>query len=231
MPDFIVTTMRSVAERLDQLGLDHVFLGGSVISLLLDHPGLVSIRPTVDVDVVIEVVAVERYAELESRLRGAGFDHDMRAGAPRCRWRLAGNVVDIMPADGGFLGLNTAWFPEALATAEVRTTAGVSLRIVSHAVFLATKLAAFLDRGDGEYQASHDLEDIVTLVDGRARIVTDIEEAPPALRVFLTGTLARLVAERDFLDALPGHLPPDITSQQRLPALLAKLKQIASLPH
>ena len=54
MPGFLVNAMRSVAERLDRLGLDHTFSGGSVISLLLDHPELVSIRPTLDVDVVIQ---------------------------------------------------------------------------------------------------------------------------------------------------------------------------------
>lgn len=107
MPSFIVSSMRKVAVQLDQLGLDHAFLGGSVVGLLLDHPELVSIRPTIDVDVVIEVVAFERYADLEARLRSAGFDHDMRQGAPRCRWRLSGVVVDIMPVEGGFLGLNT----------------------------------------------------------------------------------------------------------------------------
>ena len=231
MPSFIVSSMQKIAEQLDQLGLDHAFLGGSVISLLLDHPELVSVRPTIDVDVVIEVVAFERYADLEERLRTAGFDHDMRQGAPRCRWRFSGVVVDIMPAEGGFLGLNTVWFREALATASVRTIDAVSLRVISPPAFLATKFAAFLDRGKGDYQASHDLEDIVTVIDGRANIVSDIETAPAALRGFLSETFARLLSERGFLDALGGHLQPDAASQQRLPALRAKLQQIAALPH
>ena len=44
----------------------------------------------------------------------------MRGGAPRCRWQLGGLALDIMPADGSYLGLNTAWFGEALATGTER---------------------------------------------------------------------------------------------------------------
>jgi predicted nucleotidyltransferase len=68
--------------------------------------------------------------------------------------------VDIMPTDGEFLGLNTAWFKEALATATAREFAHTSLKLVSPVGFLATKYVAFLDRGTGDYYASHDLKDL-----------------------------------------------------------------------
>ena len=75
-------------------------------------------------------------------------------------WVLGQLVVDIMPTDGEFLGLNTAWFKEALATATAREFAHTSLKLVSPVGFLATKYVAFLDRGAGDYYASHDLEDL-----------------------------------------------------------------------
>jgi hypothetical protein len=40
----------------------------------------------------------------------------------------------------------------------------------------------------------------------------------------------RLMAAPLFNEALPGHLPPDRASQQRLPALRRKLQAIAALP-
>jgi hypothetical protein len=42
--------MRAVADRLDSLGLDYAFVGGSIVNLLLDNPALLSARPTDDVD-------------------------------------------------------------------------------------------------------------------------------------------------------------------------------------
>jgi predicted nucleotidyltransferase len=228
MAEAPIAAMKAVAERLDGLGLDYAFLGGSVVSLLLDHPELSPVRATDDVDVVIEVVSQARYAEIEQKLRALKFDHDMRQGAPRCRWVLGDLTVDIMPAAGDFLGLNTAWFREALASATPRMVPGGTLRVVSPAGFIATKYVAFLDRGAGDYCASHDLEDLITVIDGREEIVEEVAAADPALCAYVTKAMAALVSSDDFMEALSGHLPADAASQGRLAGLRRKLTSIAA---
>lgn len=228
MAEAPIAAMKAVAERLDGLGLDYAFLGGSVVGLLLDHPELSPVRATDDVDVVIEVVSRARYAAIEQKLRALKFDHDMRQGAPRCRWVLGSLTVDIMPADGDFLGLNTTWFREALASATPRTVPGGTLRVVSPVGFIATKYVAFLDRGAGDYYASHDLEDLVTVIDGREKIVEEVAAADPALCAYVIMAVATLVSSEDFMEALPGHLPPDAASQGRLAGLRRKLAGIAA---
>ena len=80
MAEAPIAAMKAVAERLDGLGLHYAFLGGSVVSLLLDHPELSPVRATDDVDVVIEVVSQARYAGIELKLRALKVDHDMRQG-------------------------------------------------------------------------------------------------------------------------------------------------------
>jgi len=222
--------LRAVAERLDGLGMEYAFLGGSIVTLLLDHPELSPARPTDDVDVIIEVATTLRYSDVENKLRDLKFDHDMREGAPRCRWVLGNLTVDIMPTDGAFLGLNTAWFKEALATVMVREFAHTRLRLISPVAFLATKFVAFSDRGDGDYYGSHDLEDFITVIDGRDNIVAEVDHAAPTpLRSYVIESARRLMAAPLFNEALPGHLPPDRASQQRLPALRRKLQAIAAL--
>ena len=216
-----------MAERLDGLGLDYAFLGGSVVGLLLDHPDLSPVRVTDDVDVVIELVSRSRYADVEAKLRALKFDHDMRPGAPRCRWVLGNITVDIMPVEGEFLGLNTAWFREALASATEHKIPGGALRVVSPAGFIATKYVAFLDRGASDYYASHDLEDLIAVVDGREKIAEEVAAADPALRDFVVQAMATLTNSPDFMEALPGHLPADAASQGRLPGLRRKLIRIA----
>jgi hypothetical protein len=184
MPLPNLVPLRAVADRLDSLGLGYAFLGGAVVNLLLDQPDLSPARPTDDFDVVLEAVTAHRYADVETKLRELGFDHDMRQGAPRCRWVLGKLTVDIMPTEGAFLGLNTAWFAEALATATERGFGNVRLKLISPVAFLATKYAAFCDRGNGDYYASHDMEDFITVIDGRDGIAAEIANAPDALRAW-----------------------------------------------
>ncbi len=229
MSNDLLTSMVLVAAKLNELALDHVFLGGSVLRFLLDAPDLTPVRQTRDVDVAIGVVAFEAYSALEERLRQAGFDHDMREGAPKCRWIFGNTIVDIMPAGGDYLGLNTAWFQEAVATATTIQVGAATLSIVEPAAFLATKLEAFNDRGDGDYLASHDLEDVITVVDGRRHIVEDVQLAPRKLRDFVVTEFARLLAVGRFRDAIAAHLPPDEASQQRTPIVLSRLQAIAAI--
>ena len=58
---------------------------------------------------------------------------------------------------------------------------------------------------------------------------SECRTSPPELRVYLTERFQGLLALPAFMDALPGHLPGDAASQERLPDLLAKLNAIAGL--
>lgn len=221
--------LAKVAQRLDLLGLNYAFVGGSIVEFLLDRPDLTLVRPTDDLDIIVEIMAHRRYSDLEVLLRGAGFLHDMTERAPRCRWRLDELIVDVMPTDDALLGLNTAWFAEALVTARPQRILGVSIPLISAVAFLATKLAAFADRGNGDYYGSHDLEDIITVIDGRATIVSEIAEAAPDLRAYVVGWMKALGSDSAFQEALAGHLPSDTASQARLPMLRKRLGLIAAL--
>lgn len=221
-----VGALRAVADRLDVLEVRYAFVGGSIINLLIDYPELTPARPTDDVDVIIEVVP-GRYSDMEARLRGIGFNHDMRPGAPTCRWVLGGLSVDIMPTDGAALGLNTAWFAEALATAKTCTFAHSTFQVISPVALLATKYVAFLDRGGGDFYGSHDLEDFMTVIDGRAQIVKEVAAAPVHLRRFVIKAVTDLLSSPALRDALPGYLSPE--EESRVVLLRQKLSGIAAL--
>ncbi|MGJ8640083.1 MAG: hypothetical protein ACSHYA_11905 [Opitutaceae bacterium] len=134
-----------------------------------------------------------------------------------------------MPTDGALLGLNTKWFREVLETAETIEYAHERLRVVSPIGLLVTKYLTFMERGEGDYYASHDLEDFLTVVDGRSQIVDEIAQARSDLRDYLILACQALSAEEEFIEALPGYLPPDSASQARLPILSRKLERICNL--
>jgi hypothetical protein len=230
MTDINPTLLALVGQVLDRLGFNCAFVGGSIVAFLLDEAGLSTVRPTDDLDVIIQVATNQRYSDVEGKLRSAGFDHDTRQGAPMCRWIFRGLTIDVMPTDGSFIGLNTAWFKEALESAITNQIAGGTIRIISPVAFIATKLAAFNDRGKRDFFGSHDLEDLMTVIDGRAAIVEEIAAAPKELCQFIVASLRYLNQNCGFHEACPGFLPPDEASQRRLPLLRQKLKSIALLP-
>lgn len=221
--------LSDVAKKLDSLGLNYAFVGGSIVEFLLDNPGLTPVRPTDDLDIIVEVLANHRYSDVEQTLRAAGFQHDTSQGAPICRWLLNGIIIDVMPTDGALIGLDTQWFTEALATAQPKMVLGVNVPLISPVAFIATKLAAFAGRGKGDYYGSHDLEDIITVIDGRSEIVAEVASSTPELRGFIAGRIRQFMADDFFQESLDGHLPADNASQRRLPALRNKLKLIAEL--
>jgi hypothetical protein len=74
---------------------------------------------------------------------------------------------------------------------------------------------------------SHDLEDIVTVIDGRSEIMEEVLLARADLRKYLRDEFRTLLSKRDFLDALPGHLLPDALSQQRSQLVLGRMRRLA----
>ena len=96
--------LRAVSDRLEGLGLNYAFVGGAIVNLLTDNPGFAPARPTDDIDVIMEVLTSERYSSVEARIRALGFEHDMREGAPLCRWILGNLTVDIMPTEADVPG-------------------------------------------------------------------------------------------------------------------------------
>ena len=47
----------------------------------------------------------------------------------------------------------------------------LEIRVVTAPYFIATKIEAFRGRGRGDFLASHDLEDLIFVIDGRSSIV------------------------------------------------------------
>ncbi len=223
----LIRQIREVAKRLSPLDVEFAFLGGAVLGLLVTDPAAAPIRPTKDVDVLLGTRRRAAHADMEAALRKCGFRHDMTEGAPICRWRLDGIVVDIMPVDKEVWGWESKWFAEALRHAQdVEPGGGGAIRVVTAPFLVATKLEAFKGRGASDWYASQDLEDIITLVDGRPEMIAEVAAAPLELRRYLAVEVARLLAEQGFVDALPGHLPPDQASQRRLPVVLERLRRI-----
>lgn len=216
-----------VARALGDLRESLVFVGGCATGLLVTAIRAQTIRPTDDVDMVAQAATAREYHEVEALLEARGFVHDMSAGAPICRWRYQGIAVDLMPSEECVLGFANRWYPLALESAQwVTLDDDLAIRLIAAPVFIATKFEAFQGRGNRNFLMSHDLEDIITVVDGRVSLQEEARQAPAELREYLASNFRGLLASADFLDALAGHLSGDSASQARLPGLEAKLRSL-----
>ncbi len=135
-----------------------------------------------------------------------------------------------MATDPAILGFTNRWYRLALQKAEWVRLAEYDIRVVTAPYFLATKLEAFHGRGNDDYAMSHDLEDIVTVLDGRPELTNEIAGEARELRQYLSTELRSMLSTFAFLDALPGHLLPDSASQQRIKIVIDRIQQIINLP-
>jgi len=207
-----------------------VFVGGAAAGLLITDLALPAIRRTDDVDIVTSAEALADYYRFEDQLRGLGFVQDQSPDAPVCRWRVDGVAVDLMPTQEEILGFTNRWYRMGVATAQTLTLpSGVPIRVLRAPEFIATKLEAFYGRGGGDYLFSHDMGDIISVIDGRESLLREGLDSLSPLREYLAARFQHLLTDRRFVDALPGHLPPDEASQARLPDLLIKIQKISEL--
>ena len=207
-----------------------VFVGGCTTALLITDKGAADVRATYDVDAIAEISSFAAYANFSERLRKCGFTEDTGEGAPICRWRQRKTILDVMPLDEKILGFSNRWYKPAMDSALLHELeSGLRVRVVAAVYFCATKLEAFAGRGKGDYQSSHDLEDLMAVVDGRAELAEEIQAGSEDVRAYIAAGIRKLLAIPEFLDALPGYLLPDQTSQARVPILLERLKKIAAI--
>ncbi len=221
-----------VAAALGNLCEELVFVGGCAAGLLLSDPAATQARLTNDVDLVAEVTALRGYHVMEAEFARRGFVRDMSPAAPICRWRCRDIEVDLMPTDARILGFANRWYPQAVASARTLTLpGGPTIRLITAPHFLATKFEAFADRGNEDVLGSHDLEDIINIIDGRTELLDEIAGETPDLRSYLGQRCAALLATPDFDNYLPGLLAQDETLAQRVTVATSRLQSIVALAY
>lgn len=224
-----------VSSALGDVRASVVFVGGCATGLLLTQERPDRIRVTEDVDIVAQALTIHDYHAIEARVRAQGFSNDMRQNAPVCRWVYKNVTLDLMPTVKGILGFANRWYPHALQTAKPMTLpSGITINMISAPAFIGTKFEAFKDRGTDahgrpDFLGSHDLEDIITVVDRRPELLAECRAETPELRGYLATELKALFANREFEPSLSGHLPGDAFSQQRAKSLVSRLRELSNL--
>jgi hypothetical protein len=221
----LITAARLLRPLLGEL----VFVGGTVTGLLITDEAAADPRTTLDVDAIAEITSYAEYAAFGDRLRALRFQEDTREGAPLCRWVRHGTTLDVMPLNEKILGFSNRWYRAAMRSSVThRLSNDLEIRIVTGPFFIATKLEAFKGRGRGDFFGSRDLEDLISVVDGRPALATEVQAGAADLRAYVRAEINGLLATPGFLDALTGYLLPDAASQSRIGIVVRRLEELAS---
>jgi predicted nucleotidyltransferase len=216
----------AMAHAMGDLRKRVVFVGGCATGLLVTNMAVIDVRPTEDVDAIIEVVSLPAYHGLRPELSRLGFVQTMEDNTPPFRWRLRGMQLDLVPLDEKVLGFANRWYRAGFANAVwSEPEPGLVLRHLSAPYFLATKFEAFKDRGQNDVYLSHDLEDIITVVDGRAELLDEIAQASRDVKAHIVSNIRALMAHPEIENALPGIILRPI----RAAIVLQRLQAIALL--
>lgn len=228
MADPNIRLLKEAAKLLKPVLGELVFVGGCTTGLLISDEGAGDVRPTVDVDAITDITSYADHTVFSERLRKLGFTEDASEGAP-CRWLNGDTKLDVMPLIETFLGFSNRWYEAAhRSSQDYELETDLHIRVVTPPYFCATKIEAFRGRGNGDYRSS-DLEDLITIVDGRSELVNELQSAPNDVRSYVADAIARMLRTDEFMNALPGYLLGDAASQSRIGIVLERLKDISKL--
>lgn len=224
MADPNIALLTAMARAMGPLCEQVVFVGGCATGLLIDNPKLMDVRPTEDVDAIVEVASLAGYHQLAEQLVQRGFRQTMEHNTPPFRWFWNRMQLDLVPLDEKVLGFANPWYRAGYeASVSIALEDGLSLKHLSAPYFLATKFEAFKDRGGNDVFLSHDLEDIMTVVEGRLNLVAEVEAAVDLVRQHIARSVVGLLGLPAFANALPGLL----SDPEQEISVLARLGRIA----
>ena len=212
-----------VAEALQDIRQEVVFVGGAVVSLYADDPAADEIRPTQDIDMTLNIANLSHWQEVQEKLGKLGF-HPDPFGHSIFSYKYKDIPVDIIAAEDGPLGPANRWYKIGFKNLWTVKAIDQEIRILSAPCYLATKFEAFNDRGD-DYRTSHDIEDIVYVLDNRIHIVEEIAGDDGLVTGFIKEQFQRIINKGLLQEVLLAHIHP-LMLEERVPMMEEKIAQI-----
>lgn len=203
-----ILMLQTVANGLGRLKDKMVFVGGAVAELYASNPELSDIRPTLDVDCVVELRSKTAHAKLEDNLRALGFANDTSKGAPICRWIFQDILVDVMPSDIDVLGFSNIWYNVGIEN-KISTTLpnGTEIFVFPPEYYLATKFEAHKGRGGNDLRQSHDFEDIIYILDNCSVLIENMKSGNETVKGYLKVECANLLKNESLIEGIESALP------------------------
>ena len=217
-----IVSIRAVYNALKPLNRNYVFVGGATVSLYAQRDTK-DVRPTEDVDVVVEVLGYNSdYESIIEKLLQIGFQPDVMSGVI-CRYLYGNLTVDIMTTEN-VMGFSNRWYANGFKHAiDYRIDDQHEVKIFSAPYFIASKFEAFKNRGKNDGRTSTDFEDIVFLLENRETLWEEINAAPVDVHQYIKEKFTELINNPNHEEWIGCHV--DFGSPPNTYLILNRIKE------
>ena len=223
-----IQLLAAVAKGLGHLCPKVVFVGGAVTELYATDIAVSEIRPTDDVDCVVELVSYSAFTHIEEELRSLNFKNDIESKII-CRWIYKGIKVDVMPDDAKIMGFSNPWYNEGIRNSiPYILQKDLTIRIFAPAWFLASKMVAFADRGRYNFRTSTDFEDIIFVLDSRPELAEELKTVDKNVKQYIKSEFHKYLINPGIPEGIFCALPHD-SGKERIEQVRKNMQKIAEL--
>ncbi len=219
-----LAAIRKIARALGEMNEQVVYVGGAVVSLYINDPAADDVRPTKDVDISMAIATWSELETVREELTHKGFIQSAEDDVI-CRFRYKDIKVDVMNTKAIGWAPSNPWFAPGFEKKEFFEIEEQRIQILSLPYFLASKFAAFNDRGAKDPRTSHDFEDIIYILDNRTDIVEKLNATTGNVRSYLREQFQSILDDPGKLEAITGNLFYE-TRQERFERILNCIHKI-----
>jgi hypothetical protein len=219
--------IRQIADALEELNADVIYVGGAVIQLYSSDSAAVNPMTTYDVDCVVDITSYREFRNFEKKLYEKHFSNDTSEGAPICRYLFNGEKVDFMPKVDTGIGESNRWYLKGM---EYRKAYHLDSKRIIYIMpvpyYLASKLEALHSRGGDDYRGEKDFEDIVFVLNSCLHLLDDVRESEEEeIRQYLKKEFSEITARSNIREEIECALP----EEGRLSFVLERMTEIARI--
>lgn len=171
----------------------------------------------------LNIVNLNHWQQINEKLASLGF-HPDPYGHAICSFKYKDIPVDIMAAEDGPLGSANRWYKIGFKNLWTAMAKQQEIQLLTAPCYLATKFEAFNDRGS-DYRTSHDIEDIINIIDNRIGIVDEISKAEVDISNFIRQQFNEIIQQEMLKEVLISHIHP-IMLEERMSIVEDKIIKI-----
>lgn len=188
-----------------------VFVGGVTLPLYFTEPSAYTVRPSHELDAIVNLPSRLDFLQLEARMTEQGARHVSPPDALPSRWEVGSIRLNLIPFYTESMGFLNRWHEEGAFHAQSLPIMDIHrIKIFTPAYYLAAKIDAFRQRGEQHFRYSKDFEDIVALLDHRPEIVEEVQSAFYEVRAYIQGHITGWLSDPYMIEGVYAALPLEV---------------------
>lgn len=196
---------KRIAHALGEMNDRVVYVGGAVVSQYIDDPSAEDVRPTKDIDISMKIASLNELEVIRQELVKKGFSQSHQDNVI-CRFRYADIKVDVMATKQIGWAPGNEWFEAGFDHTIIKQIDEISIKLLPLPYFLASKFAAFYNRGMTDPRVSNDFEDIVYILNHTSDVKDQIFETEQRLKDYLKKVFLHILEDKILQEAIMANL-------------------------